>query len=73
MAPAEISATPEQPESSQVDDNRETAQKSPTDPSTSHPQQTDPAMAETLRGSTSSLDEILEKLSKPTPVNDKQK
>ncbi|CZT52874.1 uncharacterized protein RSE6_14269 [Rhynchosporium secalis] len=73
MAPTEMTTKPEQPDSSQVDDNHETARKPPTDPSTSHPQQTDPAMAETLRGSPSSLDEILEKLSKLTWVNEKQK
>ncbi|KAL5313004.1 hypothetical protein ACEPPN_019430 [Leptodophora sp. 'Broadleaf-Isolate-01'] len=82
MAPTEMTAKPKQPEPPKVDDKPETAQNPSPDSSTAgHLQQTtgrssnltDPAMEETLRVTPSSLDEILEKLYKPTPVVDERK
>lgn len=63
MAPTEMTAEPEQPESSKVDDKPETGQNPSTDPSTAgHLQQTvseaskltDPATEEILHRATSS-------------------
>ncbi|PVH70192.1 hypothetical protein DL98DRAFT_598024 [Cadophora sp. DSE1049] len=76
MAPPETTAKPEQPESSQVDGKRETAQNPSTDPSTTgHLQQTatDPAVEETLRATSSNWDDLPVKLFQPEPFVQEQK
>ncbi|KAL5318086.1 hypothetical protein ACEPPN_015190 [Leptodophora sp. 'Broadleaf-Isolate-01'] len=81
MAPTEMTAKPEQPESSQVDGKRETAQNSSTEPATTEHLQrtvseaselTDPAMEETLRGA-SSWDDLPVKVFEPAPFGDERK
>ncbi|KAH6694385.1 hypothetical protein BKA61DRAFT_683703 [Leptodontidium sp. MPI-SDFR-AT-0119] len=82
MAPTETAGKPKQPEPPKVDDKPETAQNPSLNPSTAdHLQQTtgrssnltDTDMEETLRATPSSLDRILEEVSKETPVVDERK
>ncbi|KAH7370303.1 hypothetical protein BKA65DRAFT_589659 [Rhexocercosporidium sp. MPI-PUGE-AT-0058] len=67
MAPTETIAKPKQLEPSKVNNEPET----PQNPSSSN--LTDPAMEKTLREPPSSLDEILEKLVKLTPIDEERK